>query len=525
MMMPVERGNGLREDRTLAAWGRGRALAVLLMAAASGAWLLGLAATRRVDADEAYYLYAARLVSEGGVLYRDFFFPQMPLVPLLWGGTGWLAGGVDWIQARAMAALVAWAGALIFGWLCWRRGGSLGVAAAWLAIYLSADIGFAWGITVKVYGLATLMLLGAWALARPDGEARSWWRLWLGGVLAGLAILTRLTVAPLPMLMALALLAQGWPRRWVSWRPALCFVAGWIPPLLLLGWFHAQAPESFMYGNWWIHQLGADASLARRLMTNLPALSRQFIEQPAWVLAVALTLWRAWRRWPAWRIEDGFLVLALAALVGTASIGVRPFLQYLALATPWLLLLAAPAAAEAWRGLRRTGLRVGALAILLLVAAVSAHGSFQRYWRGGEVEESREFWLEVTEYDLRPGVVRWVGRRIDELAPPGAPVMSWWPGYLIGTRAEIVGGLHNHFAGMVERLDSAEQSRRLGLMTEAELEAAIRGGDYELVVAGIWTGRESGRGRFYYESLLVEAGYEPVDQIGSTIIWRRPAHN
>jgi hypothetical protein len=36
---------------------------------------------RYVDGDEGYLLYAARMVAEGKQLYRDFFFPQAPLVP------------------------------------------------------------------------------------------------------------------------------------------------------------------------------------------------------------------------------------------------------------------------------------------------------------------------------------------------------------------------------------------------------------------------------------------------------------
>ena len=36
---------------------------------------------RFIDGDEGYLLYAARLIAEGKELYRDFFFPQAPLVP------------------------------------------------------------------------------------------------------------------------------------------------------------------------------------------------------------------------------------------------------------------------------------------------------------------------------------------------------------------------------------------------------------------------------------------------------------
>ena len=73
-------------------------------------WSLALAAALVLGAanlilgelnqDEGWYLYAARLVSEGQILYRDFAFTQAPLLPLAyslvqplmeWGGLAYAA--------------------------------------------------------------------------------------------------------------------------------------------------------------------------------------------------------------------------------------------------------------------------------------------------------------------------------------------------------------------------------------------------------------------------------------------------
>ncbi|MEN8184892.1 MAG: hypothetical protein ABFS46_20415, partial [Myxococcota bacterium] len=66
----------------------------------------GVAALRPVDGDEGYYLMAARLVLEGGVPYRDFFFPQMPLLPYVYAA--WLELlGASWYAGRALSVLLA----------------------------------------------------------------------------------------------------------------------------------------------------------------------------------------------------------------------------------------------------------------------------------------------------------------------------------------------------------------------------------------------------------------------------------
>ena len=53
------------------------ALAVFAFAVlgAAAVWLGGL------NQDEGWYLYAANLLAEGKILYRDFFFTQGPAMP------------------------------------------------------------------------------------------------------------------------------------------------------------------------------------------------------------------------------------------------------------------------------------------------------------------------------------------------------------------------------------------------------------------------------------------------------------
>ena len=59
------------------------------------------------NADEGWYLYAARLVYQGQLPYRDFAYLQTPLQPLLFAPLQWLFAGHLFIAMRLANALLA----------------------------------------------------------------------------------------------------------------------------------------------------------------------------------------------------------------------------------------------------------------------------------------------------------------------------------------------------------------------------------------------------------------------------------
>jgi len=79
-------------------------------------WLVPISLGRLVDADEGYLLMAARLVSEGRWPYRDFFLPQVPLLPAVFA-TVFAVFGRSWLVARLFSGLVA----VAMGWLVYRE--------------------------------------------------------------------------------------------------------------------------------------------------------------------------------------------------------------------------------------------------------------------------------------------------------------------------------------------------------------------------------------------------------------------
>ncbi len=507
-----------------------RAASLLLPAALLGGYAL-LSLTRRIDADEGYFLYAARLVRQGQIPYRDFFFPQLPLIPYLWG---WLPApiGLDWISARLLAACVAFAAALVFLRLLRLRLAHSGVAIAIFLAYLASDIGLEWATVVKTFAPANLFLLLAWffgsrhasGLGPPPHLSLS--AAWLlSGFFVGLALLTRLTVLPLLVLMPAVMLWEAHRAGRRSARLAILWLVGLLPALIVLALHGRFAPVAFLYDNWHYHSLGDAPDFAARVKGNLAVALEVSLLNPLWLIALLLLGSGLPRRRAT--LLDWFPRLAFAALFIVSTIPIRAYHQYYCLATPWLLLAAAPELERLWVGagrsfgLRRRRAALLVCAILLALLAIQPYKALERRWptwtwRPATAEAAVEF-------DYRISTVRAVSRRLDELAPPDRPLLTWWPGYALETRAALLGPLANHFALRVGRYEPNNGlARRGGILRTAtadDVARAIARREPGAVVVGLWAGQESWVPREAIELQLIESGYAYQESIGSAAIY------
>ena len=96
----------------------GLACAIL---AAAAVWLGGL------NQDEGWYLYAAQMVGEGKTLYRDFFYTQGPLMPILYAPMAWVWRDGGLFGARLLTCGIGLAGTVFAAFLFWA-----GVEQPWL---------------------------------------------------------------------------------------------------------------------------------------------------------------------------------------------------------------------------------------------------------------------------------------------------------------------------------------------------------------------------------------------------------
>ena len=178
--------------------------AFLVLAAAS-VWLGGL------NQDEGWYLYAARLVAEGKMPYRDFFYTQGPLLPLVysvfapaWENFGIVGGRLVTLAIGFLSLVFAAATARLLG--PQSRKGAAGTIAFML---LGCNLYHVYYETIpKTYALASFFLmmgiyLLSFALVRMRGIA-SQLMLFASGVTMAHAAGARISLAA-----AIAAVAAG----------------------------------------------------------------------------------------------------------------------------------------------------------------------------------------------------------------------------------------------------------------------------------------------------------------------------
>src|SRR5437763_5965496 len=157
-------------DHEQAASARVRASAALLIdtavVGAAAALFVPIALLRQVDGDEGSYVLAAKLAAHGHLPYRDFIYPQMPLMPYVYGAWS-LVAGESWYAARMLSALLAVGLAAVFYAYALRRFGRR-LAVLGLALLVSSSLLFGWLTVVKTYALSTLALFVAFALLERE---------------------------------------------------------------------------------------------------------------------------------------------------------------------------------------------------------------------------------------------------------------------------------------------------------------------------------------------------------------------
>jgi hypothetical protein len=167
-------------------------------------------------ADESHFLYGAKRVLEGEVLYRDFFEILTPLGYYLFAGVYWI-GGTTLRAARVAIALVEAVGCAVLFQLVRRAAGTV---EATLAVLIFAGLCIpAWPYASPHWIATTLGLLVAAVTLAERWQTSTRGRPLAAGMLAGAAICIQqqrgvFVAAWLPA--ALCLLALSLPRdgRW-----------------------------------------------------------------------------------------------------------------------------------------------------------------------------------------------------------------------------------------------------------------------------------------------------------------------
>lgn len=182
---------------------------------AAAVWLGGL------NQDEGWYLYAANLVSEGRMPYRDFFYTQGPLLPIAYSPFRFVWDCAGLLGARIFTALIGVAG--IFVVSCFAgdlvERGKAPVARLTVFILLACNLYHIYYVSIpKTYALAALSLsLGFWFFVKAlksDGAGNRYFMIAVSAAMFAFAAGARISLGLFLPVCALVLLFNFSDFRW-----------------------------------------------------------------------------------------------------------------------------------------------------------------------------------------------------------------------------------------------------------------------------------------------------------------------
>jgi hypothetical protein len=237
----------------------------LVLSAGAGVLFLLLFARgveRGLNHDEHQFIAPAALWAEQGLIpYRDFPLFHVPNLTFLYGAFFWITDH-KLLVCRVLNVIFGWITILLVarytGWNKSRDGKERGEAwgAAIVSLLFASDPLFLHA-SGKVWNhdLPTLLVVGAGLILMQAGKCH--WSLYgVAGVFAGLAVGTRLTIAPIAASLAGFCFFVGEGPWRLRFRDAMLFSLGCAVAMVPTIVVWAQAPSGFIFGNLEFPRLG-----------------------------------------------------------------------------------------------------------------------------------------------------------------------------------------------------------------------------------------------------------------------------
>ncbi len=206
-----------------------------------------------LNQDEGWYLYAARLVHQGQLPFKDFAFTQGPVLPIVYSAIQPWVDEVGVAGGRLFTAILGLVGALIAARLAARIAPPdwKGVASLLSFILISGNVYQSYFTTVvKTYSLCSLLLV-AGMLALTYAREGGWLRCFFSGFLLALAAGTRSSAGVALPIAGLFLLGKRRSFGDLCW---ILFGIGGILGLCAVSVPFLRAdPESFWFGVYGYH--------------------------------------------------------------------------------------------------------------------------------------------------------------------------------------------------------------------------------------------------------------------------------
>lgn len=434
------------------------------------------------DRDEGFSLMACRLAHEGKAVYRDFFYPQMPLFPTLYGSVlGLVNFKIE--TARAVSAVLYGILAVSVGLFVWRRRKSGWAGAVAWALMGFNTLGFYWFCRVKTFAFCDLCLFGSFiflsrlATHSPEKTPSILSSAFPAGLLLALAFNARLTSLPLIIVDVAWLGWFMWSRR----GDLLKHLAGYFFGIALgsIPSFWAMCRDWDAY---WFDNLGCLKYLRPPLTFSMWLTNKLgsfgelcfYIENPIiWLLAILGALTLAREKLRTWPVES--LALLRGFWFAAIYLSIQPtWPQY------WIEMISFFIVGGSLAIVRLNDYGGWKRAFLICLLAIAFFGgSYRAAGRWVYSQQSRTL-FGMKHLNALKEPLKELNRKY-----PG-PVFTGWPGYLMAAGAEPVNNFQ--FGGytiMISTHLSPETSRRFNLMTISEAMREIKQGSFPIVVDGL----------------------------------------
>jgi hypothetical protein len=489
------------------------------LAVAYGLSLVVYSHFRIVDGDEGFYSTAAGLVSEGKIPYRDFFYPQAPLLPFVYAPVV-SAGGAHLLSLRYLSLLFAVATVILWSRYLLKKHTESPMAVYATIVVLALNPFFvSWGSTVKTYALAnlfaTIALTTVWQFSE---SGRKRW-IAVAGAASGLLISTRLLYATFPVvILGWLLLRTIRTSERVVLSEAVSFLIGMLAACIPAMVLFLEGPDVFAFNNVQYHLLRGDAasglvqgSYSLKFLIDLlldhPLITLQVFVAGAGILFLLKDRESHPRGTGEFAILSTLIVLAFVITsLAPSPVYEQYFTSPLA---PLLVPLMGTGFDSLWRKSR----------LLFSVSTICMIGL-----------SAQEFNREASEASLAGGwkqesyvaVADWMRTRTTEMDT----VLSLWPGYVFESGRRHMPGMENQFALLAAAKLTPQDRQRYRIIGPDDVIGAVQRGQPRLVVVGAWVTfffRDLGedRSRAFFHAL--RQNYILGEEIGGVDIYERAA--
>lgn len=471
---------------------------------------------RVIDGDEGYYASAARLVSEGHVPYLDFFYPQAPILPFVYGAWAKFAG-YSLASLRILSTLLAAIAVGLWAWFLFEEYDLLIALTTFLVLLLNPFL-LSWSVVVKTFALAnlfaTLTLISLW---RAGVTHRPVW-MFAAGVSSGLVVSTRLLYAAIPLVIVFWLSFRRQSTPVIARRSSLmAFISGTVLALIPALYLFIRDPDVFVFNNIGYHLLRSDNPSAMLHAQQAGSYLVDTFSAHGYLLLVivfvvvgacVVIFQKKENRTHNFPLLEIALLSTIVLLI-TSLIPIPLYEQYFtAPLAPLALPLVAAGVAQLGRW-RRVTVFVALPAVILLSAVEVQHDQrTQAYLLGA--------W--------RLAVFDSVSTYIRNHTVDSDTVLSPWPGYACESSRQFMPGFENQFGlPVAERLTNAER-RHYRLAGKDSFISAVGRSGPRLVIIGAFVGPlfaehgEGDRGGLYR---ALDEGYTLATEIEGVFIYER----